>query len=140
MKRLMKAFKPLLMMRTRGVSGPFFNHHHKVGTKSMPLSRSVGYAYGEGGVLEPLIWIAIPDQDVSQGGTWDIDLNDYVNGQNLTFSINTGSLPTGITLNGSLGTFSGTVTNIGGSGSVTFFATDSAGQAVSSGTLSWTIP
>ncbi len=139
MKRLMKAFKPLLMMRTRGVSGPFFNHHHKVGTKSMPLSRSAGYAYGEGGVLEPLVWIAIPDQNVSQGGTWDIDLNDYVNGQNLVFALNVGAPPTGITLNAN-GTFSGTVTNIGGAGSVSYTATDGAGQVAISGTQDWTIP
>lgn len=81
-------------------------------------------------------WGAIPDSDVPQGEAWTINLNSYVSGSNpKTFAIATGALPAGITLNPN-GTFSGTVTNNTGSGSVTYTATNADGAA-NSGTHNW---
>ena len=82
---------------------------------------------------------SIPDPAVAQGGAWPLDLNDYVTGNPaITFALETGNLPTGITLNAN-GTFSGTVTNISGAGSATFRATNDTDSKVSP-TLNWTIP
>jgi hypothetical protein len=127
--------KPLLMMRTRGLTGPFFGRHYG-NRASHPLASSIGNI----GIVTTIIrWDALPVVSVSQGGAWTIDLQDYVHGADpITFAINTGGLPTGITLNAN-GTFSGTVTNIGGAGQVTFIATNATGSSVS-GTLAWTIP
>lgn len=123
------------MMRTRGISGTLMAKHAFQKTK---LSKSNGAYFGEGGG-GALVWVAIPDTNVSQGLAWTIDLNDYISGAPvITFTIDTGALPAGITLN-SNGTFAGTVTNISGTGSVTYTATSPAGVAVS-GTHSWTIP
>ena len=81
-------------------------------------------------------WSAIPDSDVPQDEAWTINLNSYVSGSNpKTFTIATGALPAGITLNPN-GTFSGTVTNNTGSGSVTYTATNAEGAA-NSGTHNW---
>lgn len=81
-------------------------------------------------------WSAIPDSDVPQDEAWMINLNSYVSGSDpKTFAIATGALPAGITLN-SNGTFSGTVTNNTGSGSVTYTATNADGAA-NSGTHNW---
>jgi hypothetical protein len=87
-----------------------------------------------------IIWAgSIPDPAVTQGNAWPLNLNDYVTGNpTITFAIETGSLPTGITLNAN-GTFSGTVTNLSGAGSVTFRATNATDSKVSP-TLNWTIP
>jgi hypothetical protein len=127
--------QPLLMMRTRGLSGVMMAKHAFQKTK---LSRSNG-AFVSDGIGGLIIWAAIPDTNVSQGLAWTIDLNDHVTGAPvITFAVNTGGPPTGITLNAN-GTFSGTVTNVSGAGSVTYTATNSAGVAIS-GTHSWTIP
>ena len=86
------------------------------------------------------VWIALPSQNAAQGAAWTLDLNDYVTGVTISaFAIDTGALPTGITLDvGAAGTFSGTVTDASGSGSVTFDCTDANGTTTS-GTLSWII-
>ncbi|RKZ07756.1 hypothetical protein DRQ25_10820 [Candidatus Fermentibacteria bacterium] len=126
-------FSPLLMMRTRGLIGPFVGKHFKV----PGLSRSAGNAHATGGPSGPPVWDAsLPEVNVPQNGAWTQDLNDFTSGADpQTFAIVTGGLPTGITLN-SNGTFSGTVTNLGGSGSVTYSATNSAGAATST-TQTW---
>ena len=95
------------------------------------------------GTPSPIIvrWVdAIPPVSAPQGGTWDIDLNDYVafGTTPITFAVDTGALPTGITLNAN-GTFSGTVTNSGGAGQVTFIATNAAGDSDQSPSLEWEI-
>jgi len=86
------------------------------------------------------VWGDLPQQNAAQGGSWMVDLNDYCVGVTISsFVINTGALPTGITLDGAAaGTFSGTVTNVGGAGSVTFDAVDANGTT-QSGTMNWTI-
>jgi len=86
------------------------------------------------------IWGDLPEQIAAQGAGWTLDLNDYCVGDTISaFTINTGALPTGITLDGAAaGTFSGTVTNVGGAGSVTFDAVDANGTT-QSGTMNWTI-
>lgn len=125
--------KPLLMMRTKGVSGPQACSHQGV----PGLSKSIGNAVGHGGPLSAPTWLVMPVQDVSQGGAWSIDLNHFcVAG--VTYAVNSGALPTGITLNAH-GTFSGTVTDASGSGSVSFAATNPNGVSISSPLL-WTIP
>ena len=126
--------KPFLMMRTRGIMGPKFGKH--VGFAS--IVKSIGNAFSPGGALGLPVWLALPDQDISQGNPWPLDLKDYTIGETSTYTINTGALPVGITLNAD-GTFSGTVTNLSGSGSVKFTATNSVG-ATNSGSLAWTIP
>ena len=96
-------------------------------------------AFGVVKVLDAIIWGTLPNVDVAQGGAWTIDLQDFVLGDPvITFTVNTGGLPAGITLNAN-GTFSGTVTNLAGAGQVTFIATNSEGSS-NSGTLDWTIP
>ena len=124
----------LTLMRKKGVTG---THFHKDGGRCI---KAVGHEY-DGGISILPGWVrSMPDVDVAQAGTWDIDLQDYVysDGLTVTFAINTGALPTGITLNAN-GTFSGTVTDASGSGSVTFTATNANGTADSK-TLAWTIP
>lgn len=122
--------KQLMLMRARGLAGPFFNKFF--GTI---LKTSIGN-YFTGVVLN---WTTMGEVNVSQGGTWDIELNNYVIGlRPVTFAIATGALPAGITLNVD-GTFSGTVTPLSGTGSVTFNATNPDGT-VESGTLNWSIP
>ena len=82
-------------------------------------------------------WSVLPSVEYEQGQPWTHNLNSYVTGYpQSTFSINAGSLPTGITLN-SDGSFSGTVTNDSGTGSITYTATNSEG-AVTSGIQTWT--
>jgi len=93
------------------------------------------------GAATPLLprWVSsIPEMSAPQGGTWDYDLNDYIiTGPIDTFSLPTGTLPTGITLNPD-GTFSGTVTNIGGQGTSDFEATNVV-DSVLSPRVSWSI-
>ena len=85
------------------------------------------------------VWSTLPSVDVAQAGAWTLDLSDYCHStETITYTVNTGTLPTGITLNAN-GTFAGTVTNVGGAGSVTFTATTTSATA-NSGTLGWTIP
>ena len=122
-------------MRLRGLVGPNFGNH--AGCK-VPI-KSVGNFYSPGVVLGEPAWYPVPDQNVSQGLTWDVDVNDYVYGDTpRTYTIASGALPIGITLNTN-GTFSGTVTDLSGSGSVTFTSTNSKG-ATDSDTVAWTIP
>ena len=84
------------------------------------------------------LWGSIPDVSYPQGATWDIDMNDYVEGDApITFAVTTGALPTGITLNTD-GTFSGTVTNAAGSGTFAVTATNSFG-ATESAWIGWAI-
>ena len=84
-------------------------------------------------------WSTLPSVDVAQTGAWTLDLSDYcTSSETITYSINTGGLPAGITLNAN-GTFSGTVTNLAGAGQATFTATTTS-AAANSGTLGWTIP
>ena len=97
-----------------------------------------------GGTPTPIIarWDdSIPAVSVAQGGAWAIDLNDYIafGTTPITFAVDTGGLPAGITLNTD-GTFSGTVTNVSGQGQATFIATNAAGDSDTSPTLNWTIP
>lgn len=122
-------FKPLLMMRTRGITGVLFGRHFGV----PKLSRSAGNAYAAGGALQPPMWDPdLPDVNVGQGLPWTQDLNDYVSGDApMTFVLEAGNLPTGISLN-SDGTFSGTVTNLAGSGTAVYKATNGSGESVSS--------
>ena len=124
----------LVMMRKKGISSPYFQNAGSACVKS------VGVEY-DGGIAIPPSWVSsLADVNEPQGDTWDIDLQDYVysDGLTVTFAVNTGALPTGITLNAN-GTFSGTVTDISGSGSVTFTATNANGTA-NSPALTWTIP
>lgn len=60
------------------------------------------------------------------------DLNDFIiiGSAPITFTIDTGALPSGITLNGD-GTFSGTTDVIAGAGSTGFLATNAAGATAS---------
>lgn len=126
--------KPLLMMRTRGLSGPLFAKHSNCGC----LSKSSGNAVSGAVSVGPPVWSAIPDTNVPQAGTWTVDLNVYTTGTDpMTFALNTGAPPTGITLQ-SDGTFSGTVTNVSGAGSITYTATNSFGMSISA-THNWTI-
>jgi len=125
--------KPLLMMRTRGLSGPFASKHYGVPR----LSKSIGNAAVP---IDPApTWSALPVVSVAQGGNWDIDLNDYVTGsQPMTFFLDSGSLPANVAvlLNGTL---NGTVIIASGSGSAKFSATNTNGTVVS-GALDWTVP
>lgn len=125
--------KPLLLHRTNGITGAFYAKH----AHSNKLTKSTGVSH-QLGIRLP-VWSTLPDVDVPQDEAWDLDLKDYVESPTpVTFTIVTGGLPTGISLNPD-GTFSGTVTNISGAGSTTFRATNYAGSAVSD-TLNWTIP
>jgi len=117
------------MHRTRGTSGPFVSNGVK----------TVGNAFSTGIIPSVPEWSALLDMNVAQSGTWDIDLDDYMTSDtSVSYVVNTGALPTGITVNAN-GTFSGTVTDPSGSGSVTFTGTNSTG-ASGSGLLDWTIP
>ncbi len=80
-------------------------------------------------------WVSLPSVEYTQGSAWTHNLNSYVTGSP-TFAISAGALPLGITLNAD-GSFSGTVTNDTGTGSVTYTATNDEG-AVTSGIQSWT--
>ncbi len=95
------------------------------------VGSQVGCANVPGEETNPaLLWLGpIPDQTAfSQGDPWTLNLRDYVADQTATFVIVTGSPPTGITLNPD-GTFSGTITNISGQGSVSFEFTTGAGTS-----------
>lgn len=67
------------------------------------------------------------------------DLNDFIiiGSQPITFTIDTGALPNGITLNTN-GTFSGTTDVVSGAGSTGYLATNAAG-AVASGFFKYTV-
>jgi hypothetical protein len=121
--------KALPMLRIRGMSGPTLDKSlrgpiHTVGNSIQPTT---------------IQWYPIADvDDREQGETWTIFLkHDVVGVATITFAIDTGALPTGITLNAD-GTFSGTITDASGTGSVTFTASNADGD-FDSGTLSWTI-
>jgi len=80
---------------------------------------------------EAPVWATIPNQQMNQGDVWPItDLNDLCFGNGvISYTVTTGILPTGITLNTD-GTFSGTATN-SGAGTVAFTATDTNGSTES---------
>lgn len=70
-------------------------------------------------------WTAIPDQDVIVGNSYTLDLDDFTNDLDtdpLTYSIVSGTLPTGLSLAGSL--VSGVPTTAGEGSAVTFRADD----------------
>ena len=79
-------------------------------------------------------WSSLPSVEYTQGSAWTHNLNSFVTGSP-TFAISAGSLPAGITLN-SNGSFSGTLTNASGTGSITYTATNETGATVS-GIQSW---
>ena len=125
-----------MLMRKKGMLGAFFG---KYANLTNSFSKSSGNAIELGIAVNPPVWSALPDVNVVQGGSWTQDLNTFTTGLDpQTFSVATGTLPTGINLN-SNGTFSGTVTNLGGAGSVTYNATNTS-SVVESGTQDWTIP
>ena len=81
-------------------------------------------------------WSSLPSVEYTQGSAWTHNLNSFVTGSlPITFAKNTGALPLGITLNAD-GSFSGTVTDSSGTGSITYTATNSEGTDVS-GTQAW---
>jgi len=84
------------------------------------------------------VWQTIPDQVMNQNDAWPIaDLDTICLSVGVTtFTVTTGVLPTGITLNAN-GTFAGTATNIG-AGSVAFTATDDNGVSESN-ILEWDV-
>ena len=128
-----RVLNTLVAPNRKGGSGPFFQPGRGGCIKSPGNTRGYGSPSGIP------IWDTLPGVDVSQGGTWDLLLTDYVRGgEPMTFAIESGVLPIGITLSPD-GSFSGTVTELTGSGSVTFMATNPAGKR-ESGTLAWTIP
>lgn len=84
------------------------------------------------------VWLPIPDVDEIQGSSWSIDLNDYTNGADpQTFTLDSGVLPNGITLNAN-GTFSGTILDASGSGNAKFESTNALGSAISA-SMNWSI-
>jgi len=88
--------------------------------------------------LDAPVWAHIDDQVMLQGGVWPMtDLDAYAISVGITvFTVTTGALPTGITINAD-GTFTGTATNVG-AGSVAFTATDDNG-ASESNVLGWDV-
>ena len=125
--------KPLLMMRTKGITGSFFAKH----AHCMMLSKSSGNAYGLG-IKGKIEWQDLPAQSLPFGSDCSINLLDYVTPTtDVTFTLASGTLPTGITLNAD-GTFSGTATVGLETGSATFTATNADGP-VDSGVCSWDV-
>ncbi len=84
------------------------------------------------------VWADLEDIVIAQGAAWPMtDLDDFViSAGTTTFTVTTGALPTGITLNTD-GTFVGTATNIG-AGTVAFSVTDDNG-ASESNWLQWDV-
>ncbi|RKY42330.1 MAG: hypothetical protein DRP85_03325 [Candidatus Makaraimicrobium thalassicum] len=83
-------------------------------------------------------WVdAIPAVSEPTSDTWDIDLNNYIafGTTPITYTIDTGALPSGITLDPS-GTFLGVTENVG-AGSVTFIASNAGGDSARSPTIDW---
>lgn len=92
-------------------------------------------------VDNPPVWSDIDDHiTITQTtGVWPMsDLNDYVSTTGVTtFTVTTGALPAGITLDGITGLITGNPSAIG-SGTVAFTATDDNG-ATESAWIKWTI-
>lgn len=70
-------------------------------------------------------WDSVPDQDLIVGNSLSLNLGDYADDSDtdpLTYTVESGTLPTGVTLSGS--TISGTPTTAGESSAVTIRADD----------------
>lgn len=78
----------------------------------------------------------IPTQSATEGTPFSVDLSTYFSGSEtpFTYSVQSGALPTGLTLNSSTGVISGTPTTAGTASGIVIRATDTgAGTADSNG-------
>lgn len=93
----------------------------------------------------PVVSTPIPDQGHSEGAVVSLNLSSYFSdpdpGDSLSYSITSGSLPTGLSLNSSTGVVSGTIQVGAATGSpynITFRATDTAAAFVQD-SIVWTV-
>lgn len=133
-----------------GASGVMGRHEGKIATSTGETSAftqniaidsaSIFVALSEGGGSSTPVSFSgtIPTQNATEGTAFSVDLSSYFSGTETPFaySVQSGTLPTGLTLNSSTGEITGTPTTAGTASGIVIRATDAGSDTADSNSFS----